>query len=57
MITSHILGSLTGLCDYIHVLANGKISLTREKEHFAGLEQEIFRDTDTGYAELVNSLL
>lgn len=57
LITSHILGSLTGLCDYIHVLANGKISFTREKEHFAGLEQEIFRDTDTGYAELVNSLL
>ncbi len=57
LITSHILGSLTGLCDYIHALANGKISFTREKEHFAGLEQEIFRDTDTGYVEMVNSIL
>ncbi len=57
LVTSHILGSLTGICDSIHLLANGKISFTREKKDFNGLEQEIFRDSDSGYSELVNSML
>lgn len=57
IVTSHILGSLTGICDHIHFLKNGKIKLSREKEDFATLEQDIFRDVDSGYLDLVNNLM
>ncbi|MCX6303938.1 MAG: ATP-binding cassette domain-containing protein [Bacteroidetes bacterium] len=57
LITSHILGSLTGICDHIHLLRDGKIVLSREKEHFETLEQDIFRDVDPGYFNLVNSII
>ncbi len=56
LITSHILGSLTGICDYIHLLRDGKIIFSKDKEHFTNLEQDIFRDVDPGYSDLVNSL-
>jgi ABC-2 type transport system ATP-binding protein len=57
LVTSHILGSLTGICDYIHLLRNGKILFSRDKENFSTLEQDIFRDVDQGYIDLVNRLL
>ena len=43
LITSHILGSLTGICDQIHLLRNGKILFSRDKENFTNLEQDIFK--------------
>ena len=57
IITSHILGSLTGTCDYIHLLRNGKIVLSRDRDHFANLEKEIFRDSDKEFSDLVNSIM
>jgi ABC-2 type transport system ATP-binding protein len=57
LITSHILESLTGLCDYIHLIENGRIRFTREKGNFANLEQEIFKDTDSGYAAMVSNII
>jgi ABC-2 type transport system ATP-binding protein len=57
IITSHILGSLTGICDDIHLLRDGKITFSKAREDFVNLEQEIFRDADLGYADLVNSLV
>jgi ABC-2 type transport system ATP-binding protein len=57
LITSHILESLTGLCDYIHLIGNGRIRFTREKGNFANLEQEIFKDTDPGYAAMVSNII
>ena len=57
LITSHILGSLTGICDHIYLLANGKITLSRNKDEFAMLEQEIFKDVDLGYIDLVQGIL
>jgi ABC-2 type transport system ATP-binding protein len=57
LITSHILGSLTGICDQIHLLRNGKIHFSRDNENFVTLEEEIFKDVDQGYSDLVNSIL
>ena len=57
LITSHILGSLTGVCDHIHLLRNGKIDLSRDKENFNNLEQDIFKDVDEVYSSLVNSII
>jgi ABC-2 type transport system ATP-binding protein len=57
IITSHILGSLTGVCDHIHLLRNGKIMFSRDKENFATLEQDIFKDVDPGFFDLVNSII
>ncbi len=57
LITSHILGSLTGICDHIHLLSNGKIRFSRDKENFTNLEQEIFRDVDPGFLALVREIL
>lgn len=57
LITSHILGSLTGICDHIHLLRNGKIRFSRDKENFTNLEQEIFRDVDPGYFSLVREIM
>ncbi|MFZ4520894.1 MAG: ATP-binding cassette domain-containing protein [Bacteroidales bacterium] len=57
LVTSHILGSLTGICDHIHLLSNGKIVLSRDRENFANLEKEIFRDSDQGYFDLVNNIM
>jgi ABC-2 type transport system ATP-binding protein len=57
IITSHILGSLTGICDQIHVLSNGKITFSREKDNFMNLEQDIFRDLDPGYSDLIDGII
>jgi ABC-2 type transport system ATP-binding protein len=57
LITSHILESLTGICDFIHMIAQGKIRFTRTKDQFSNLPEEIFRETDPGHTDLVNSIL
>jgi ABC-2 type transport system ATP-binding protein len=57
IITSHILGSLTGICDHIHLLRTGKIMFSRDRDHFETLEQDIFRDVDPGFFDLVNSIM
>lgn len=57
LVTSHILGSLTGICDQIHLLRNGKIHFSRDRDNFITLEQEIFREVDQGYSDLVNNIL
>jgi ABC-2 type transport system ATP-binding protein len=57
IITSHILESLTGICDCIHMIAQGKIRFSRTKDQFPTLGEEIFRETDPGHNDLVNSIL
>lgn len=42
IITSHILESLTSLCDAMHYLENGTIKFSRTKAHFDHIESEIF---------------
>ena len=57
LVTSHILGSLTGICDHIHLLHDGKIRFSRDRDHFTNLEQDIFRDLDPGYLTLVKEIM
>ncbi len=57
ILTSHILGALTGICDRIHLLRGGKISISRERQQFTGLEEEIFREVDEGFSELVRGVM
>ncbi len=42
LITSHILESLSGICDSISYLNNGAIQFTKNKVDFATLEKDIF---------------
>ncbi|PID93571.1 MAG: hypothetical protein CSA94_02470 [Bacteroidetes bacterium] len=42
IVTSHIMETLTNLCDYIHYLDKGKIGNSCGKEEFGKFEQEIF---------------
>ncbi|MFO7657337.1 MAG: ATP-binding cassette domain-containing protein [Bacteroidales bacterium] len=42
LVTSHILESLTGICDHISYLNNGKIQFTKDNAEFDTIENEIF---------------
>jgi ABC-2 type transport system ATP-binding protein len=57
LVTSHILGALTGICDQIHLLSGGKILFSRDKDNFSNLEQDIFRDVDPGYLAIVKEIM
>ena len=56
ILTSHILETLTNLCDYIHVLESGKIGSTREKVDFKEFEQELFQAIEHKNEELISDL-
>ena len=45
LVTSHVLESLTGVCDHIHVLAEGRLARSLEREEFDELEGELVRGT------------
>jgi len=55
IVTSHILESLTTICDEIHYLENGVIKFSKSFENFHHLETEIFHDFNK--TELINKLL
>jgi len=44
IVTSHILESLTGICDYIHYLNDRKIQFSRTKYEFGNIGGEMFRE-------------
>ena len=46
IITSHILETLTNLCDYIHYLENGRITLTTDKTRFKEFEEDLFQSIE-----------
>jgi ABC-2 type transport system ATP-binding protein len=56
LITSHVLESLTSLCDHIHHLHNGRISLSAPREAFPDLESRLFKDEDQQTASLIEAL-
>ncbi len=57
IITSHILESLTNLCDRIHYLENKRIKFSRTKEQFDSLENDIFKNIDAEQKVLIRKLL
>jgi len=57
IITSHIIETLTNLCDSIHFLENGKIKFSKTKTEFAAFEKEIFQSIEEKNLGLVEELL
>jgi ABC-2 type transport system ATP-binding protein len=57
IVTSHILGSLTGICDYIHLLKNGRIAFSKEPGEFKNLEAEIFSEVDLEHETRLRNLI
>lgn len=57
LLTSHILQSLTGICDYIHLLRDRKIVLSRSRDEFSILEEDLFQELDAGYGRIIEEIL
>ena len=57
IITSHIIVTLTNLCDSIHFLEEGKIKFSKSKSEFAAFEKEIFESIEEKNLRLVEELL
>ena len=56
IITSHIIETLTNLCDTIHYLDNGKIKYSKDKQGFSEFEREVFEKIENENFELINEL-
>ena len=57
IITSHIIETLTNLCDYIHFLDGGKIKYSKEKSEFSEFEKTLFENIEKKNEELINELI
>ena len=57
IITSHIIETLTNLCDYIHYLEDGKIKYSKEKKDFPEFERDIFEAIENKNQALINELI
>jgi len=57
IITSHIIETLTNLCDYIHYLEKGKIKYSKDKSDFKEFEREIFASIEIKNEQLLNELI
>jgi len=57
IITSHIIETLTNLCDYIHYLENGTIRHSHEKQDFAEFERELFESIESKNNKLIGNLI
>lgn len=57
LVTSHILDSLTDLCDQIHYLEEGHVKFTKEKSEFEVFKQEIYESLDLKNNNALNTLI
>jgi ABC-2 type transport system ATP-binding protein len=57
LVTSHILETLTNMCDQIHLLENGRILQSKEKEEFARFSEELFEKIEEGNRGLIDKLI
>ncbi len=57
IITSHIIETLTNLCDYIHYLENGIIKHSHAKHDFAEFERELFESIENKNIKLIENLI
>jgi ABC-2 type transport system ATP-binding protein len=56
IVTSHIIETLTNLCDYLHYLENGVIKHSKDKSGFKDFEREVFEQIENKNIELINKL-
>jgi ABC-2 type transport system ATP-binding protein len=57
IISSHVMETLTNLCDYIHYLEDGKIKYNIRKENFTSIEKKIFSIIEKDNTEMIKELL
>lgn len=57
IVTSHIIETLTNLCDYIHYLNQGEIQHSLDKTGFEKFEKEIFKTIEAKSNEIIQGLL
>jgi ABC-2 type transport system ATP-binding protein len=57
IISSHIMESLTTVCDCIHYLESGKVKFSRSKEQFNELEEYLFSIIENENTELIKELI
>ena len=57
IITSHIIETLTNLCDCIHYLEKGRIKYSKGKADFKAFEQELFASIEHKNEELIVELI
>lgn len=57
IITSHIIETLTNLCDIIHYLENGKIKYSKDKIDFVEFERKLFESIESKNIELITELI
>lgn len=57
IVTSHILETLTNMCDFIHHLENKKIKKTYEKVDLDKIDSEIFNLIEQRTVELINKAI
>jgi ABC-2 type transport system ATP-binding protein len=57
IITSHIIETLTNLCDHIHFMEGGIIKFSRGKSEFADFEKNLFEALEIRNEVLINELL
>jgi len=57
IVTSHIIETLTNMCDNIHYLEDGKIKYSKEKNEFEEFEKEIFSSIENKNKGLIDELM
>lgn len=57
IITSHIIETLTNLCDFIHYLESGSIKFSKDKSGFSQFEREVFDKIENDNVGLIDDLI
>ncbi len=57
IITSHIIETLTNLCDFIHYLESGSIKYSKDKSGFSDFERDVFEKIENNNMEIINELM
>ena len=57
ILSSHVMESLTNVCDYIHYLESGKVKFSRNKEQFHELEKDLFTMIETDNTDAIKNLI
>jgi ABC-2 type transport system ATP-binding protein len=56
IVTSHIIETLTNLCDFIHYLEKGKIRFSKSKKEFDDFSRELFESIENKTSSLIGEL-
>lgn len=57
ILTSHIIETLTNLCDYIHYLEKGKIKFSKGKDEFLDFEKELYDSIEKRNVNVISELI